>query len=315
MDPGAEHAKPMARDPLTIAWSGLRSASRRYPAELARSVLDALGGANGFTDGPAERAAALAALDRADLGAAWLGHASVLAKVGDTRVLLDPVLSGRIGPRLAGRTVGLGRLSPAPLSPAQVPEVGLVLLSHAHFDHLDVPTLAALNSPGAVVVTARGTSSLVPGRFARVLELGWGESVRVGGVEVTALRPEHWGARTALDRARGFNAYLVRSLGERGRSLFFGGDTAATDAFRGVHADLAVMGVGGYRPWEHAHATPEQVWGMFRGMRADRLLPVHHSTFRLSDEPAGEPMERLLRVAGRDEGRVIVPDPGAVWTR
>jgi L-ascorbate metabolism protein UlaG (beta-lactamase superfamily) len=278
-------------------------------------VLDAIGGGNGFEDAPAERTAALAALDREDLGAVWLGHASVLARVGETRVLLDPVLSGRIGPRLAGRTVGLGRLSPAPLSPAQVPEAGLVLLSHAHFDHLDVPTLAALRSPGAVVVTARGTSALVPAGFAGIIELGWGESVRVGGVEVTALRPRHWGARTALDRARGFNAYLVRSLGGRGRSLFFGGDTAATDAFKGVHADLAVMGVGGYRPWEHAHATPEQAWAMFRAMRAERLLPVHHSTFRLSDEPAGEPMERLLRAAEREEDRVIVATPGAVWTR
>lgn len=296
-----------------LAVPAVRSAWRRYPRELARSVGEAWSGRPRFaraSDGTLE---VVRGLERTDLGVVWLGHAGVLARVGDAMVLLDPVLSGRIGPRFGGRTLGLGRLSPAPLHPSELPAVDVVALSHAHFDHLDVPTLEAIASPKTTVVTARGTAGLVPRGFGRVIEVDWGESVRVGGLEFRAVRPEHWGARTAVDRARGFNAYLIRSLGERGRRVFFGGDTAATESFRGLEADVAVLGIGGYRPWEHAHATPEQAWAMFQGMRAERVLPVHHSTFRLSDEPMEEPLERFMSAAGRESRRVIVPEAGRGW--
>jgi L-ascorbate metabolism protein UlaG (beta-lactamase superfamily) len=297
----------------TLVMPAARSAWRRYPRELARSVSEAWHGRPRFAHAPRAGLEAIHNLKTTDLGVVWLGHAGVLARLGDSIVLFDPVLSGRIGPRLGGRTVGLGRLTPAPLHPAQLPPVDVVLLSHAHFDHFDVPTLEAIASPRTTVVTARGTRGLVPAGFGRVVEVDWGQSVRLDGLELSAIRPEHWGARTALDRARGFNAYLVRSLSGRGRALFFGGDTAATEAFRGLRADVAVLGIGGYRPWEHAHATPEQAWRMFAGMRAERVLPVHHSTFRLSDEPTHEPLERFMSAAGREWCRVIDPVPGRGW--
>ena len=74
------------------------------------------------------------------------------------------------------------------------------------------------------------------------------------------------------------------------------------------------MGIGAYEPWEHAHATPEQTWEMFRGCGAKRLLPVHHSTFPLGDEHIDEPMERLLAAAGDEMHRILALPPGAVWT-
>lgn len=76
--------------------------------------------------------------------------------------------------------------------------------------------------------------------------------------------------------------------------------------------DLAVFGIGAYDPWEHMHATPEQVWRMFLASGARYLLPVHHSTFPLSDEPMEEPMKRLLQAAGDNRDRVIVPTPGEI---
>lgn len=297
----------------SLAVPAARSAWNRYPRELAGSVSDAWSSRPRFAPASEGTLEAVRGLEWTDLGVVWLGHAGVLAKVGEAVVLLDPVLSGRIGPRVGGRTLGLGRLSPAPLHPSQLPAVDVVVLSHAHFDHLDVPTLEAIASPTTTVVTARGTRRLVPRGFARVVEMDWGESTRLDGLELRAIRPEHWGARTALDRARGFNAYLIRARSGRGRRLFFGGDTAATEAFRGLEADIAVLGIGGYRPWEHAHATPEQAWAMFRSMRAERVLPVHHSTFRLSDEPVHEPLERFMSAAGAEWRRVIEPSPGRGW--
>ena len=94
--------------------------------------------------------------------------------------------------------------------------------------------------------------------------------------------------------------------------VLFAGDTAFTNAFDGIAADLAVFGIGAYEPWEQAHPTPEQVWRMFCAMQAKRLLPMHHSTFELGDERPGEALERLMLAAGADVGRVLPPGLGAV---
>jgi L-ascorbate metabolism protein UlaG (beta-lactamase superfamily) len=286
----------------------VRSGAGRYPAEIAGSLV----GARGQTPAQRVRAAAFADQWRAnDDACAWLGHCTVLMKVGGQTVLTDPVLSERIGVRVLGRTVGVKRQRPVVLEAHELPPVDVVLLSHAHFDHLDVPTLHALAAGparGARVITAKNTAGLVPRGFASVQELGWGARARVGGVEVEAHRPEHWGARTTWDRHRGFNSYV---LGGAGRRVLFAGDTAMTRAFEGLGPiDLAIMGIGAYDPWVHAHATPEQVWEMATGMGARRVLPVHFGTFKLGDEGEGEPMRRLLDAAGSDRARVLQVEEG-----
>lgn len=246
------------------------------------------------------------------LAASWLGHATVLLRQGGTTVLTDPVFSHRIGLKVGPIVFGPHRLAPTPVEPTSLPPIDVVLISHAHFDHLDRPSLAAIAGQGTTVVTSRGTRRLIPPGFGQVLEMDWDQTVRVGELEVTAVEPEHWGARTGVDRGRGFNAYLLRSGSV---STFYAGDTASTDAFDRIRgADLAIFGVGAYDPWEHKHATPEQVCEMFNRMQAKYLLPVHHSTFELSDEPPEEPMARLLKAAGERAGRVIQMDPGRLWT-
>lgn len=295
-----------AADFLRRTVSGAKSASRRYPQELWRSLREAP--AWGCADEVTR--AALDRLGRARFGAAWLGHATVLVRLGDDLVLADPVLSDRIGPRIGGRSIGLGRLAPAPVGPADLEPPTVILLSHAHFDHLDRPTLQALASPAVRVVTAPGTRGLIPRGFGQVDELPPGDSLTIGALRFTAIRPNHWGARTALDTDRGYNSYLIESLSGRPRRVLFGGDTAMTNAFDGLKADLAILGIGGYQPWVHAHATPEQVWEMVQRARADRLIPIHHSTFPLSSEPITEPLERLSDTAGASFDRVAVLRPG-----
>ena len=198
-----------------------------------------------------------------------------------------------------------------PIRPDALPPIDLILISHAHFDHLDRPSLKALLSSKTNVVTPRGVRRLIPRGFRHVIELDWDKSVTVSGVRVTAHEPEHWGARAAVDRQRGYNAYAIR--GDT-HATFFSGDTASTDAFNHIgDIDLAIYGIGAYDPWEHKHATPEQVWAMFSAMNAARLLPVHHSTFELSDEHVDEPMRRLLSVAGDDHQRIVRADQGQLW--
>lgn len=286
----------------------IRSGWRRYPRELMASVGPVAGG-------PARRGlpprALLKAWRRLEAiegasAVAWLGHCSVLLRLGGKTILTDPVLAPRIGVTLRGRTVGLSRLVPPALDAHQLPPIDLVLVSHAHFDHLDKPTLRAIAGKDTVVVTAARTRRLIPAGFARVIELDWMEALEVNGLTIAAIRPKHWGARTAWDIHRGYNAYVLQPAGAAAPTVLFAGDTAFTHAFddlRGI--ELAIMGIGAYAPWEHAHATPEQVWRMVTAMRAERLLPVHHSTFDLGEEPAGEPLERLLRAAGPEAERVL----------
>jgi L-ascorbate metabolism protein UlaG (beta-lactamase superfamily) len=266
-------------------------------------------------------ASGLAELLDGDLGAFWIGHATVLLRVGGLNVLTDPVFRRRIGMRVGGMTLGMARVRPPAADVDHLPRIDVVMLSHAHFDHLDRPSLrrlAAGAGRGATVVTAQHTSKLVPPGFGEVIELPWRRSARVGGVSIRAIEPEHWGARAALDRHRRFNSYLLESCRS---SVLFAGDTAHTHAFDPLAAsggvDLAVFGIGAYDPWIHAHATPEQVWSMYTrlsgGSPRGVLLPMHHSTFVLGREPMAEPMQRLRAAAGAHADQIVAELPGEVW--
>ena len=244
-------------------------------------------------------------------GAAWLGHGSAIVRQGGLTILVDPVLSHRIGPRIGGRTIGPARLSAAPATFAELPPADLILISHAHYDHLDRPTLERLAHSGTTVVTSRRTRKLIPRGFGRVIELGMDDELEIGGVRLSVLRPEHWGGRTAVDVARGCNSYLIESDDHR---TLAPGDTALTGEFDSLGAvDLAVFGIGAYEPSEHHHATPEQVWRMFSAMPGRVLLPVHHSTFEISAEHVDEPMARLLAAAGDAAARIAAVKPGELW--
>jgi L-ascorbate metabolism protein UlaG (beta-lactamase superfamily) len=290
----------------------IKSGLRRYPGVLARSF----GRKVGIVPQPATPVEAHAywrdhaIWQQADLAASWIGHASVLIRVGEVTILTDPVWSERIGLRVGNRVIGPERLLEVPGDVEHLPPVDVILLSHAHFDHFDRPTLERLAHPRTTVITATRTGSLVPAGFGRVMELASGHSRIVRGASIRAFEPQHWGARFGVDRYRGVNSYLIEHADKR---IVVGGDTADTFAYRHVgRVDLAVMGIGAYEPWIDAHATPEQVWRMTEEMRARWLLPVHHSTFHLSDEPMEEPMERLLEAG--DPDRIVQKAVGGMFT-
>ena len=209
-------------------------------------------------------------------------------------------------------TLGLKRLVEPAVKLSSLPAPDLVLLSHAHMDHFDLPSLRKLEGRGTTVVTAANTSDLlrVPKYYA-VRELLWNETVQIGPVSIRAFEVRHWGARMRNDTHRGYNGYTIEAGGYR---VLFGGDTAYTDSFRQLRSskafDLAIMPIGAYDPWIHAHCNPEQAMSMANDAGAEYLLPVHHSTFQLSREPKGEPLARFLHAAGRAEDRVPIRDFG-----
>ena len=242
---------------------------------------------------------------------AWLGHATVLINFFGVRILTDPALFARIGVDVWFRSIGPQRLVSCALTPAQLPEIDLVLVSHAHFDHLDTPSLGAVRGRPAAVM-ASGTSDLLPRRrYSSLRELRWGESVRIhtprGDVEVTAIEVKHWGARLGRDTWRGYNGYVLR---REGRAVLFGGDTASTPLFatyrRHGPFDAAIMPIGAYDPFIRNHCTPEQSVAMADAAGARLFVPVHHQTFQLSREPVLEPIERAEGALFKEAGRLAV---------
>ncbi len=250
---------------------------------------------------------------KTQITAAWLGHATVLLNFLGSWILTDPALERRIGLGRGRAKLGPKRLVEPGLRPGELPPLDLVLLSHAHMDHTDLGTLRRLPADTPMVVQT-GNRDLVR-RFRRVNELAWGEETEIHGLRIESTESRHWGARMITDTQRGYGGYLLQ---KQGRTVLFAGDTAYTDALtllgqRG-RIDLAILPIGAYDPWIANHASPEQAWAMFKALGAEYVLPVHHSTFRLSREPVDEPIRRFLAAAGDEHWRVVASEIGATAT-
>ncbi|HWC59551.1 MAG TPA: MBL fold metallo-hydrolase [Verrucomicrobiae bacterium] len=248
--------------------------------------------------------------------ASWLGHSTVLINFYGVNILTDPVLMSHIGADVRLGTIGPKRLVAPALTPGQLPKIDLVLLSHAHMDHLNSATLR--HFPGTTrAVTAHATADLLRDtRLRSPMELKWGDKVQVntshGEVEVEAFEVRHWGARWRHDSYRGYNGYIVA---REGKKIIFGGDTAWSDSFRALRSrgpfEFAIMPIGAYSPWIQSHCTPEQAVQMANDAGAKYFLPIHFKTFTLGREGVVEPLERLQaaieaeRIGWKDIGQTF----------
>ena len=246
---------------------------------------------------------------------AWLGHASVLINFYGVRIVTDPTLFPRIGVDVGVGSFGPLRLVNCALPPDELPELDLVLVSHAHFDHLDTPSLAAVRGKPAAIM-AKATSDLLPrSAYSSVEELGWNDSTTVrtrrGEIHVRSIQVKHWGARLQRDTYRGYGGFVLE---REGRKLLIGGDTADTPLFRDHRPygpfEAAIMPIGAYDPWIRNHCTPEQAIRMADAAGARLFVPVHHQSFQLSREPVHEPIERAQRALDAERGRLALREIG-----
>jgi L-ascorbate metabolism protein UlaG (beta-lactamase superfamily) len=260
----------------------------------------------------------------ATITAAWIGHATVLVNFFGTWIITDPMFSERAGINLLGiTTLGPKRLIEPALRVDELPPIDLILLSHAHMDHLDLPTLRKFDGDIPLVM-AKNTVDVVENLPRKtVVELDWGEKATVVGVEVEALRVRHFGWRFPWEndrskgewRGRSFNGYL---LTKNGRHIVFGGDMGYHEYFkpigeRGIDVELAIMPIGTYDPWIANHCNPEQAVEMSDHLNARAILPIHFNTFIMSDEPVEEPMARLKAALASQPERLALETVGQTW--
>lgn len=321
--PGEDRAaqkydRKMARWRNVVDWAK----HRPWAMKLVSGTLSRGTGRWRFVDRLTDRAAAppvtpdFSRWTEATLAACWIGHATTLLRVGGTTILTDPVFSNRVGLGWGFGTLGPARFVKPAVPLEALPAIDLILLSHAHFDHLDRPTLARLPKT-STVICADGTGDLANDLgFRRVFELKLGESMSVGTLKVTGVPVRHWGARTVLDTSRGYCAYLIEA--NDGRRVLYGGDSAHQEYWKPIGAsggvDLAIVGIGAYDPWIGGHSNPEQAWQMATDAGARKLLPMHHRTFKLSNEPMTDPLDRLLAAAGDRAVDVVCRRIGEQWS-
>jgi len=246
----------------------------------------------------------------------WLGHATVLINFYGVRILTDPAFGDRVGISLGLGTAGPKRYIAPALRLAELPSVDLVLLSHAHMDHMDLPSLRAFVGKTSIVSARQTTDLLTNVESKPPTELGWGEeftlATRHGELRVEALEVKHWGRRWPHEEIeRGYNGYILR---REGRAILIGGDTANTPLFGELHSrspfDAAIMPIGAYDPWIRSHCTPEQAVDIANASGARYIVPVHHQTFRLSDEPMHEPIERIQESLQHEPERLALKQIG-----
>ncbi len=237
----------------------------------------------------------------------WIGHASFLIQTHEVNILIDPIWSKWLKV--------IKRLKQPGFEIHHLPAIDLVLVTHAHFDHLDRRTLLKVAADQPIVVPI-GVGNLVHDLgFNIVHELDYWQKVKLGPLEIVLTPCAHWGARFLADLHRGFGGFVIKM---DGRTIFHCGDSAYFPGFKEIgeryQIEVALLPIGGYDAptGREVHMNPEQAVDAFLELRAKKLVPMHYGSFRLGYEPLDEPPARLLASARAHgiEDKVLVMTEG-----
>ena len=248
------------------------------------------------------------------LRATWIGWSSVLVEIDGHTVLTDPIWSERCSP---STLLGPKRFHAPPIALADLPPVDIVVISHDHYDHLDMATVRVLGGRGTHFVVPLGVGAHLERwgiAAAQIHELDWNESIAMHGLAIMATPARHYSGRNPRHPSDTLWASWVVK-GPRHR-FFYSGDTGYTDHFRAIGAmlgpfDLALLKIGASDPsWSDIHMTPEQAVQAALDVRARVMLPVHWATFNLAFHAWRDPADRAVAAARSAGVALVVPKPG-----
>lgn len=235
----------------------------------------------------------------------WLGHASFLVRLAGKTIVTDPFLSDHASPV---PPLGPKRFAPPALRAHELPPIDVLLLTHNHYDHLDLPSLDALPlAAGARAILPLGLKGYAENRgFAEVIEVDWHDQINVDGLSVTALPAIHMSKRGFFDRNRTlWTSYGLRTAD---RHIYVAGDTAYGPVFKDMRPtsgfDVGLVPIGAYEPrllMRQVHTTPEEAVAIGRDLGIKRLVAKHWGTIQLTDESLFEPPGRF-RTAAMEAG-------------
>ena len=237
----------------------------------------------------------------------WVGHATMLVQMDHVTFLTDPIWSETASPV---SFAGPKRFVPPGIALADLPEIDFVVISHNHYDHMDLPTLIALarRDPGTrFFVPLENAALLRENGITNVEELDWGAFAEHEGVRIHCLPAQHWSKRGfGDDRMMLWSSWAV--VGPE-RRFFFAGDTGYFDGFARIAEalgpfDLAAVPIGAYEPTEMmkaSHMNPEEAVQAAVDLQARRAVGMHYGTFDLSDEPLIDPPRRFRAAAASHE--------------
>jgi L-ascorbate metabolism protein UlaG (beta-lactamase superfamily) len=254
-----------------------------------------------------------------DMLVTWIGHSTVLVQTAGLNILTDPIWSERASPF---SFIGPRRVRAPGVRFEDLPRIDLVLISHNHYDHMDLPTLRRLwERDRPMIVTSLGNDAVLRGAGVESVARDWGESVAVRpGIDVLVERVHHWGSRWGSDRNRAlWSGFTIRTPAG---NIFFAGDTGwaggswAREAARHGPFRLAIIPIGAYLPrdvMQDNHVDPQESVGIFQALNPLRALGVHWGTFQLTFEGIDDPPRALaaqLRARGIAADRFVATEVG-----
>jgi len=250
----------------------------------------------------------------------WLGHASVFIELDGFRLLLDPVFSEYASPF---NFIGPKRFHPPPIALKDLPKIDAVMISHDHYDHLDIKTIQYLSSKGTHFIVPLGIGAHldeweVPNN--QVTEFVWWESKKIGDLTIISTPAQHYSGRGMFDQNEKFwSSWSI--IGPEHR-VFYSGDTGFSDHFKKIGNqwgpfDLSIIKIGAYGPgtyWNGIHMDVEDAIQAHLDVQGSRMLPVHWATFNMAMHDWDEPIILAVKEANVKNVDLVTPHIGEIVT-
>lgn len=259
-------------------------------------------------------------LPQNELRITWLGHSTNIIEINGKRLLTDPVWYKRVSPF---SFIGPKRFFDIPIALSDLPTIDYILLSHDHYDHLDIGTILTLTAQGIPVITMKGVDIYLKKKGvnpALITALDWWQKFESGTqLVITAVPTRHFSGRGITNRNTTlWGAFAIKSPEH---NVFFGADSGYFNGFKEIGEklgpfDVTLLEIGAYNKlWPDIHMGPELALKAHKDLKGKYLLPIHWGTFSLAFHTWTEPIERLIQAAVNDgeKAQLVLPSPAQTW--